>query len=115
MHSEAAKQWWIDTFDCKVAVVPADWDNPLPSDVALRFPQDNEPTILLSAQAEVVQAKFDRSSPVVSKIFCDKLKKDQEQLSNGGIIVGPIQEGGDMQFFEVRDIEGNLIQLCKET
>jgi hypothetical protein len=32
---EAAKQWWIDTFSCKVVRVPQDWDNPLPSDVAL--------------------------------------------------------------------------------
>jgi len=26
---EAAKQWWIDTFGCKVVRVPQDWDNPL--------------------------------------------------------------------------------------
>ena len=32
---EAAKLWWIDTFGCKVVRVPQDWDNPLPSDVAL--------------------------------------------------------------------------------
>ena len=61
---EAAKQWWIDTFGCKVVRVPQDWDNPLPSDVALTFPGDSEPTILLSAQSEVEQARFDRPSPV---------------------------------------------------
>ena len=46
---EAAKQWWIDTFDCKVVRVPQDRDSPLPSDVALALPGDSEPTILLSA------------------------------------------------------------------
>ncbi len=112
---EAAKQWWIKAFDCKVATVPPDWDNPLPSDVALRLPQDKEPTILLSAQSEVDQAKFDRRSPVVSTIFTDKLKKAHEQLSNRGVLVGPIQDGGDMQFFEIRDIEGHDIQVCEET
>ena len=112
---EAAKQWWIETFGCKVAKVPADWDNTLPSDVALKFPEDDEPTILLSAQKEVDEARLDNPSPVVSTIFCDKLKKGQEVLSSRGILVGPIQDGGDMQFFEIRDTEGHLIQVCKES
>jgi len=42
---EAAKKWWIDAFDCKVAKVPANWDNHLPSDIALKFPGCDEPTI----------------------------------------------------------------------
>jgi hypothetical protein len=112
---EGATQWWIETFACKAAKVPADWDNALPSDVALQFPGDDKPTILLSAQTEVTQAKFDRPSPVVSTIFCDKLKKGHELLSSRGILVGPIQDGGDMQFFEIRDTEGHLIQVCKES
>jgi hypothetical protein len=61
---ESAKQWWIDTFGCQVVRVPQDWDNPLPSDVALTLPGDSEPTILLNAQSEVEQARFDRPSPV---------------------------------------------------
>jgi hypothetical protein len=111
---QAAKQWWINAFDCKVATVPPHWDNPLPSDVALKLPGNNEPTILLNSRTEVEQAGFDRPSPVVSVIFCDKLKKAYEHLSNRGIVVGPIQDGGDMQFFEIRDTERNLIQICKE-
>lgn len=111
---EGAKRWWMEAFDCKVATVPPDWDNPLPSDVVLKFPGDSEPTILLCARSEVEQAGFDRPSPVVSVIFCDKLKKACEQLSGRGVLAGPIQDGGDMQFFEIRDIEGNLIEICKE-
>lgn len=112
---EAAKQWWIETFGCKVAKGPAGWDNTLPSDVAMKFPGDDEPTILLSAQREVDEAKFNRPSPVVSTIFCDNLKKRHELLSSRGILVGPIQDGGDMQFFEIHDTEGHLIQVCKES
>jgi hypothetical protein len=114
---EAAMRWWIETFGCKVAKVPVDWDNTLPSDVALKFPEDDEPTGLLSAQKEEVdEATFDRPSPVVSTIFCDnKLKKGQEVLSSRGILVGPIQDGRDMQFLEIRDAEGHLIQVCKES
>lgn len=47
---EAAKQRWIERFGCKVNRVPRDWDNPLPSDVALALPGDSDPTILLSAE-----------------------------------------------------------------
>jgi hypothetical protein len=111
---QGAKRWWINTFDCHAATVPPDWDNPLPSDVALKLPGNDEPTILLSARAKIEQAGFDRPSPVVSVIFCDKLKKAHEQLSSRGVLAGPIQDGGDMQFFEIHDSEGNLVQICKE-
>ncbi len=104
---EAAKQWWIDTFGCKVVRAPQDWDNPLPSDVALILPGDSEPTILLSAQSEVEQARFDRPSPVATVIFCNKLKRAHEHLSSRGVLAGPVQDGGDMQFFEIRDTEGH--------
>lgn len=112
---EAAKQWWIDTFDCKSVKVPDDWDNPLPSDVAMKLPGDGEPTILLSDKAEAEQEGFDRSNSVTSVIFSDKLKKAHEYLSSRGIVVGPIEDGGDAEFFEIPDTEGNSIQICKET
>jgi hypothetical protein len=60
------------------------------------------------------EAHFDRPSLVATVIFCDKLKKAHEHLSGRGVLAGPIQDGGDMQFFEIRDIEGNLIEICKE-
>lgn len=79
---QGAKQWWINTFDCKLAKVPSDWDNALPSDVALKLPHDDAPTILLSARAEEEQAGFDRPPPVVSVIFCDKLNKSARTIFN---------------------------------
>jgi hypothetical protein len=112
---EAAKRWWIDAFDCKSVKVPSDWDCPLPSDVALQLPGQSEPTILLNAKAEVEQAGYDRHAPVASVITCSKLKKGHEHLIARGILAGAIQDGGDMEFFEIRDIEGNLIQICKES
>jgi catechol 2,3-dioxygenase-like lactoylglutathione lyase family enzyme len=111
---EGAKRWWIEAFDCKVVRAPEDWDYPLPSDVALQLPDHDAPTILLNAKAEVEQAGLDRPSPVTSVIFCKKLKKGHEQLANRGVVPGPIQDGGDMQFFEIRDPEGHLIEICKE-
>jgi hypothetical protein len=111
---EAAKRWWIAAFDCKVVKVPSDWDYPLPSDVALQLPGNDASTILLNAKAEVEQAGFDRTSTIASVIFCNKLKKGHEHLTNRGVLPGPIQDGGDMQFFEIRDSEGHLIEVCKE-
>jgi hypothetical protein len=111
---QGAKQWWVNAFDCRVAKVPTDWENALPSDVALKFPHSDEPTILLNDRREVDQAGFDKPSLVVSIIFCDKLKKAYEELSSRDVLAGPIQDGGDTQFFEIRDIEGHLIQICKE-
>jgi hypothetical protein len=111
---EEAKRWWINAFDCKPAKVPPDWDNPLPSDVALQLPGHSMPTVLLSDRAEADQAGFERSSSVVPVIFSDKLKKGREHLASRGILAGPIQGGGETRFFEIRDIEGNVIEICKE-
>lgn len=110
---EMAKQWWIDTFDCKQAKVPTDWDNPLPSDIALKLPGDAAPTILLCDRAEVQKAGFERQNdhPV---IFSDKLKKAREYLLSKGKTAGPIQNGGGTEFFEIRDSESNVIEICKE-
>jgi hypothetical protein len=111
---ESAKQWWVDAFDCRATEVPSEWDCPLPSDVALQLPGHDAPTILLSSRAEVEQAGFDRPTSVSSVIFCRKLSKGLEQLTARGVLAGPTQDGGDTQFFEIRDTEGNVIQICKE-
>jgi hypothetical protein len=112
---EQAKRWWIDAFECKAMKVPPNWDNQLPSDVALRLQGDHEPTILLSDRAEVERAGFDRSLAVVPVIFSDKLKKAHDHLSGRGVVVGPIQGEASPHFFEIRDIEGNVIEICEES
>lgn len=111
---ETAKRWWIEAFGCKVTKVPSDWDCPLPSDVALQLPGHDAPTILLNAKTEIEQAGYNRPSSLAAVIFCEKLKKGHEQLTARGVLVGPIQDGGDTQFFEIGDTEGHAIQICKE-
>ncbi len=110
---DAAKRWWIEIFDCMPAKVPAHWDNPLPSDIALKLPGAAEPVILLSDRGEVQQAGIALPSdrPI---LFCDKLKRAHEYLEGRGGSPGRIQDGGGTQFFEVRDPEGNVIEVCKE-
>lgn len=110
---EAARRWWIEVFDCKPVKVPADWDEPLPSDVALKLPGYDEPTILLNDRAEVQQAGL-ASATERPILFCNKLKKAHEYLEGRGASPGPIQDGGGTQFFEIRDLEGNIVEICKE-
>lgn len=107
------KKWWIETFECRQAKVPADWDCVLPSDVALTLPGAETPTVLLNDRAEVQQAGYERSNDHLI-IFCRNLKKAHEYLRGRGAAAGPIQKGGGTEFFEVRDPEGNVIEICKE-
>ena len=104
-----AKQWWIKMFDCKEVKVPDYWDNPLPSDVALELPGDDEPTILLNDEAEARRAGFQRENehPI---LFCRKLGRTRENLARDGASPGPIQESG-AKFFEIRDPCGTVIAL----
>jgi hypothetical protein len=111
---EAARHWWINAFDCKVADVPADWDCQLPSDLALQLSGHDALAILLSSRAEVDQAGFADPSSVSSVIFCGNLNKGHDHLTSRRVLTGPIRDGGNKQFFEVRDTEGNLIEISKE-
>ena len=112
---DAAKQWWVEAFDCKVVVGPKDWDDALPSDVALQLPGDDGPRILLLAESEVKQSGLAMPDPLSAVMFCKKLKKGHDQLASRGFSPGPIQDGGDTEFFDVRDSEGHTIQICHET
>jgi hypothetical protein len=110
---EVAKRWWIEQFECKEAKVPEIWDDPLPSNVALRLAGDDEPTILLCDQREVRDAGFERTNQH-SLLFSSKLKKAREHLISKGSAPGLIQNAGGKQLFEVRDPEGNTIEICEE-
>jgi Glyoxalase-like domain len=110
---EAAKRWWTEVFDGKPMKPPSDWDNTLPSDVALKLPGHDQPTVLLCDRSEVEQAHMD-TSPTYPVLFTGKLKKAHEHLLSKGVAVGPIQDGGDMSFFEITDPEGHVIQICHE-
>jgi hypothetical protein len=110
---ESAKRWWIETFECNQAKVPEEWDEPLLSDKALKLPGADEPTILLNDRNEVKLAglAMPADRPI---LFCHKLEKAYEYLEGKRASPGPIQETGGTQFFEVRDPEGNVIEICEE-
>ena len=105
----AAKKWWITAFDCREVEVPQDWDDPLPADVALRFPGSEEPTILLSSRSE---GREPCEHPVV---FTGRLEKAYEHLRVRGLVAaGAIHEEWGTELFKITDSEGNAIEICKE-
>jgi hypothetical protein len=104
----AAKQWWATAFDCKEVAVPQEWDDPLPSDVALKFPGNEAPTVLLSSLSE------GRESAEHPIIFTGNLKKAHEHLQGRGVVTGDIHEEWGTEIFEITDFEGNVIEICNE-
>jgi len=103
----------MQSFGCIDVRVPADWDCRLPSDVALQLPGYDVPTIALSDWNEVRNAGYERSTdhPI---LFCRNLAKVREHLQRGDAVRGPMQQSGGTQFFEIRDTEGNIIEICAE-
>ena len=71
---EAAKRWWIDIFDGKPTKPPSDLDNSLPSDVAIKLPGNDQPTVLPTDKSELEQAHMD-TSQTYPILFTGKLKK----------------------------------------
>ena len=106
----AAKRFWIDTFEFKETKLP-DWDNPLPSDVALKLPGEDEPGIGLFDKTEIERAGLEKPNNRAI-IFCSNIRKAHESLAARGARPGAIQELGGMQFFEIQDCEGNTIEIC---
>jgi uncharacterized glyoxalase superfamily protein PhnB len=104
----AAKQWWATAFDCEAVSVPPDWDETLPSDVALKLPGDKAPTILLGSRSE------GRESSEHPIIFTGKVKKAYEHLRGRGVVTGAVHEEWGSEMFEIRDSEGNVVEICKE-
>jgi len=66
----SANQFWIKAFDCKPVKPPANWDNPLPSDVAIKLPGYDDPTILICDRTEVERAGFERPNgrPIIREL-----------------------------------------------
>ena len=110
---ETEKQFWMQVFDCKQVRAPKDRDDPLPSDVALKLPGDDMPRILLSDQEEVEKAGFERPNDHCL-VFTKQLEEAREYLMARGVAVGPIQENGGTESFEIHDPDGTVIEVCRE-
>lgn len=88
--------------------MPPDWDEPLPSDVTLKLPGNESPTVLLGSRSE---GRGSSGHPV---IFTGKVKKAYEHLRARGVATGAVHEEWGTEMFKVTDPEGNAIEICKE-
>jgi hypothetical protein len=105
----AATKWWIMAFDCNAVIIPSDWDDPLPSDVALKLPGREEPTILLGSKCE---GGSPSEHPI---IFTSKVNKAYEHLRGRGMpAAGVVHKEWGTELFEIVDSEGNVIEICSE-
>jgi catechol 2,3-dioxygenase-like lactoylglutathione lyase family enzyme len=107
-----ARDWWIRVFGCKPVQLP-DWDDPLPSDVALQLPGSDEPTILLSDRTEAEEAGLTPRGDDHPILFTAKLQKAREHLTSRGVVPGETQDGGGTSFFQILDPDGTVIEICQ--
>ncbi|MGC4048816.1 MAG: hypothetical protein QM757_04755 [Paludibaculum sp.] len=47
-------------------------------------------------------------------LFSSSLKKARKFLQDRGVQPGIVQSDGGTEFFELQDLEGNTIEVCKE-
>lgn len=85
----------------------------MPSDIALRLPGCEVPTILLRDR------RYEPEYPGGTAgerplIFCSNVRKAHSFLQERGADPGPVQSGGGAEYFELQDREGNLIEVCTE-
>ena len=106
---EVERQWWVKTFDCRQVALP-DWDDPRPSDIALRLPGQPEATILLYDRNEAGNLAPERHP----MLFCSNVRKAIEYFAKRDVRAGEIRDGGGVEYFEIQDPEGNVIEICEE-
>jgi len=109
-NPQVAARWWMDKFDA-TRVEILDWDDPLPGDTALSSP--NGLGIMFSSLSEVREAKLGRVTDLHPIIECNDIDVALSYFKERGIVPGAIQEGRDMRYFEIHDIEGNAIEIIQ--
>jgi catechol 2,3-dioxygenase-like lactoylglutathione lyase family enzyme len=100
----AATTWYTEKLGLRKVQVPMD---------------DGEGCVALGfdhKEAAVVLGPADRSSGEISPLmYASNLKKAREFLSSRGVNVGEIQrDRQNTHFFEMRDLEGNVLEVSEE-
>jgi hypothetical protein len=106
LNVESATSWYIEKLGLKK--VPAEMDDP-EGCVALGFSKNDQTSIaVLGPQGKPT----DGTKPM---LYASNIKKAREIVGSRGVNVGEIQQ--DQQgthYFEMRDLEGNVIEVSEE-
>ena len=98
----AAASWYIDKLGLRKVKVELDDDC-----IALGFEKD-DCALCLGPDS----GSADELSP---RLNCSNAKKAREFLTSRSVTVGEIQQDGQgTHYFEMRDLEGNAIEICEE-
>lgn len=101
----AATSWYIEKLGLRT--VNVEMDEP-EGCVALGFAKDDY-ALCLGPPGRPT----DELTPM---LYSSNLKKAREHLTSRGVNVGEIlQDRQGTHYFELRDLEGNLIEICQET
>ncbi len=100
----AAIRWWQQSFDAKMAPTP-DWDSPPAA--ALMLPGLEDYAIAIYGDYRGF------GGTTVPVIFAGNINKAHAHLEQHGVLAGPIQ-GDSPKYFEIRDCEGNVIEISEE-
>ena len=101
----AASAWYIE----KLGMRKMDLDMDSPDSIALGFSEE-EYAITLGPPVSP-----DQLDELTHILFTSNVRKAREMLTSRGVQVGEIQKDRQgTQYFEMRDLEGNLIEITEE-
>lgn len=100
----------MDKFGATRIEVPEN-DDPLPSDTALGAA--NGLSIMFSSLSEVRAENLGCETDRHPLIECNDIDLALQYFQDRGIAAGAIQQGRDMRYFEIHDVEGNAIEIIE--
>jgi predicted enzyme related to lactoylglutathione lyase len=102
---DAAAKWYAQTFGCRYS---ESTDDDGQRTIVPKF-YDVDPGFMLGPSAA-----YDAPDPLPI-IYTDKATKANDYLTRKGVMVGPVQQDSQgTNFFEIRDCEGNLLEVSEE-
>ncbi len=110
---ELARRWYEEKLGLRKFEVEVDEPE---RQIVLGFSADDCGVCLFVAKPEEAATRAEGSvTGSVPVFFSDKLDKAHQMLVSRGIDAGPIKsDPGGTRFFEFRDLEGNILEVCEE-
>jgi hypothetical protein len=106
LNIESATYWYIEKLGLQK--VPAEMDDP-ESCVALGSSKNDQTCIAVLGPRD---KPTDATTPI---LYASNIRKAREVLGSRGVNVGEIQEDRQgTHYFEMRDLEGNVIEVSEE-
>ncbi len=101
----AATSWYMETFGLKKTEVELDEREGC---VGLIFPKELGPPIVIGPESS-------RADPATRMLYTGAIEKARKMLGSRGVNIGPIEtDRQGTKYFEVKDLDGNVIEVSEE-